>query len=95
MKRLPLYLLALLASPVMAFGLNDDPNAFRNNFGSTNINEQRFENITYGSGRIGGETYNSTTQRFGNLEYQNGRIGNRNFNCTTQHLGGQTYTNCN
>jgi hypothetical protein len=31
----------------MAFGLNDDPNSFSNKFGGTQINEQRYENITY------------------------------------------------
>lgn len=93
MKRLPLYLLTLLATPVMALGFNDFEDAY-NRSGPTNINQSQIGNFTYGSGQIDGKNYNSTSQRIGNFEYQNGRIGSQSFNCTTQYIGSQAYTNC-
>lgn len=95
MKRLPVYLLAVLATPVMAWGLNDDGGSYSSMPGNTRINEQQIGNFTYGSGQIGGESYRSTTQRIGDFEYKNGSIGGRSFNCTTTHIGSQAYTNCN
>ena len=93
MKRLPVYLLAVLATPVMAWGLNYDDDT-GNSFGSTNISEQRLGSFTYGSGQIGGQNYNSFSQRLGDFEYKSGQIGSKSFNCTTQYLGKQAYTNC-
>ncbi len=74
MKRLPLYLLTLLATPVMALGFNNFDDSY-NSSDPTNINKYQIGDFTYGTGRIGGENYNSTSHRIGNFEYQNGRIG--------------------